>query len=93
MEPRRMDGGVEQSQTLVHAILGEEMEIWYHTGSLSGDDGCDRKIHCRGECFKEMEVMRRSGGGGVGGLNSIDGDEALASEMETDCGGRARAMF
>lgn len=37
MEPRRMDGGVEQSQTLVHAILGGGMEIWYHTGSLSGD--------------------------------------------------------
>lgn len=30
VEPRRMDGGVEQSQTLVHAILGEEMEIWCH---------------------------------------------------------------
>lgn len=39
MEPRRMDGGVEQSQTLVHAILGAEIEIWCQAGRLSGDGG------------------------------------------------------
>lgn len=37
VEPRRMDSGVEQSQTLVHAILGEEIDIWCHTGSQSGE--------------------------------------------------------
>lgn len=54
VEPRRMDGGVEQSQTLVHAILGEDIEIWCHTGC--------RSLHWRGEFFKVMEVMRRSWG-------------------------------
>lgn len=52
MEPRRMDGGVEQSQTLVHAILGEEMEIWYQTWSLCGDD-------VGGDDLLEMRVFQR----------------------------------
>lgn len=32
MEPWRMDGGVEQSQTLMHTILGKDVEIRYQTG-------------------------------------------------------------
>lgn len=32
MEPWGMDGGVEQSQTLMHAILGKDMEIRHQTG-------------------------------------------------------------
>lgn len=54
MEPRRMDGGVEQSQTLVHAILGGGMEIWYHTGSLCGDG-----VEGRGGDLLEMRVFQR----------------------------------
>lgn len=35
MEPWRMDGGVEQSQTLMHTILGKDMEMRYQTGGGS----------------------------------------------------------
>lgn len=48
MEPRRMDGGVEQSQTLVHAILGEEMEIWFN--DRFGTDGRERKSQREWDC-------------------------------------------
>lgn len=74
MEPRRMDGGVEQSQTLVHAILGEEMEIWYQTQDLLEMRVFQRMILMTG--FVQMEgkgrvreggIVKREEGGGDGG--------------------------
>lgn len=80
VEPRRMDGGVEQSQALVHAILGEEKQIWYHTVSRCGDDGeLTGKFAERGDGGGE-KVSRRNR---VGRSESIDGDEALGSAMES----------